>query len=72
MTALPRTFLIRTSDPTQIDPPDLRGFAVQASSMARPEVVGVLEELVVDLVAEEQGTDREPRRRIRSRWPCAR
>ena len=60
-TALPRTFLIRTSDPTQIDHPDLRGFAVQACSVAKlEETVGVLEELVVDLVDEEQRSDREP------------
>jgi hypothetical protein len=30
MTALSRMFMIRTSDPTRIDLPNLRGFSVEA------------------------------------------
>ncbi len=41
---------MRISDPTQIDHPQLREFAVQAAWVAKlKEAVGVLEELVVDL-----------------------
>ncbi len=51
----------RSNDPTQIDHPDLREFAVQAAWVAKLEdAVGVLEELVVDLVDEEQRSELEP------------
>jgi len=43
--------MMRISDPIQIDHPDHREFGVQASWVAKLEdAVGVLEELVVDLV----------------------
>ena len=53
--------MTRINDPTQIDHPDLREFAVQAAWVAKLEdAVEVREELVVDLVDEEQRSDREP------------
>ena len=53
--------MTRISDPTQIDHPDLREFALQAAWVAKLEdAVGVLEELVVDLVDEEQRSELEP------------
>ncbi len=53
--------MTQISDPTQIDHPDLREFAVQAAWVANLEdAVGVFEELVVDLVDEEQCSDLEP------------
>jgi hypothetical protein len=59
--ALPGLQMTRISDPTQVDHPDLREFAVQAAWVAKLEdAVGVLEELVVDLVDEEQRSDLEP------------
>src|SRR5687768_11142356 len=58
---LPRTLMRRISDPTQIDHPALREFAVQAAWVAKLEdAVGVLEELAVDLVNAEQRSDVEP------------
>jgi hypothetical protein len=51
----------RISDPTQIDHPALREFAIQAAWVAKLEdAVEVLEELVVDLVDEEQRSELEP------------
>jgi hypothetical protein len=53
--------MTRISDPTQIDHPDLREFAVMANGVAKLEdAVGVREEFVVDLVDEEQRSDLEP------------
>jgi hypothetical protein len=53
--------MTRISDPTQIDHPDLREFAVMATWVAKLEdAVGVREEFVVDLVDEEQRSDLEP------------
>ena len=53
--------MTRVNDPTQVDHPDIREFAVQAAWVAKLEdAVGVLEEFVVDLVNEEQRSDREP------------
>jgi hypothetical protein len=50
--------MTRISDPTQIDHPDLREFAVQAAWVAKlEEAEGVLEELVVDLVDEDRPAD---------------
>lgn len=51
----------RTSDPTLVDHPQLREFAVQAAWVAKLEdAVGVLEELVVDLVDDEHRSNLEP------------
>jgi hypothetical protein len=53
--------MTRISDPTQIDHPDLREFAVMATWVAKLEDAGgVREELVVDLVDEEQRSKLEP------------
>jgi hypothetical protein len=52
--------MTRINDPTQIDHADFREFAVQAAWLAKLEdAVGVLEELVVDLVDEEQRSELE-------------
>jgi hypothetical protein len=52
---------MRTSDPTHIDHPELREFAIQAAWVAKLEdAVGVLEELVVDLMDQEQRAELEP------------
>ena len=59
-TALPRTFSIRTSDPTEIDHPDCREFADQFVWVATLEAGGDLEELVFNLVGEERRWNREP------------
>jgi hypothetical protein len=57
---LPRMLLMRISDPTQIDHPQLREFAVQAAWVAKlEEAVGVLEELVVDLGDDDRPNDVE-------------
>jgi hypothetical protein len=51
---------MRSEDPTSIDHPDLRDFAVQAAWVARLEAaVGVLEDLVVDLGDEEPSSESE-------------
>ena len=51
---------MRISDPTQIDHPQLREFAVQAAWVAKlEEAVGVLEELVVDLGDDDRPNDVE-------------
>src|SRR5687768_14809879 len=53
--------MTRITDPTQVDHPELREFAIQAASVAKLEdAVGVLEDLVVDLADEELGSDVEP------------
>ena len=58
--APPRMLMTRASDPTQIDHPDFRKFAIQAAWVAKLEdAVEVLEELVVDLVDEGQSSDAE-------------
>ncbi len=50
--------MTRISDPTQIDHLELREFAVQAAWVAKlEEAVGVLEELVVDFVADDRPDD---------------
>jgi hypothetical protein len=50
-----------TCDPTQIDHPVLREFAVQAVWVAKlEEAVGVLEELIVGIVEEGRPPDKEP------------
>src|SRR5215203_5808448 len=52
--------MTRISDPTQIDHAVLREFAVQAAWVAQLEdAVGVLEELVVDLVDDERRLELE-------------
>jgi hypothetical protein len=58
--SLSETRMKRTSDPTEIDHPALREFAMQAAWVAQMEnAVGVLEELVSDLVDEEQSSNLE-------------
>jgi hypothetical protein len=53
--------MARIDDPTRIDLLELREFAVQAAWVAKLEgAVGVLEELVVDLVDDDQPADAEP------------
>jgi hypothetical protein len=53
--------MTRSDDPTQIDHADLRNLAVSAAWVAKLEdAVGVLEELAVDLVDEEQRAELEP------------
>jgi hypothetical protein len=53
--------MTRIDDPTQIDHPDLRDFAVQAAWVAQlKDAVEVLEEIVIDLVDEEQRSELEP------------
>ena len=53
--------MTRIDDPTQIDHPDLREFAIQATWVAKLEdAVEVLEELAVDLVDAEQRSELEP------------
>jgi len=53
--------MTRINDPTQIDHAALREFAVQAGWVAKLEdAVGVLEDLAVDLVDEEQRSELEP------------
>src|SRR5215216_3474150 len=52
------TPMIRISDPTQIDHPDLREFAVQAAWVAKLEdAIGVLEELVIDVVDDDRSVE---------------
>jgi hypothetical protein len=52
--------MTRTTDPTQIDHPDLRDFAVMAAWVAKLEdAVEILEELVVDLVDEARRAELE-------------
>jgi hypothetical protein len=59
--ALLGIFMTRTSDPSQIDHPVLRAFAVQAAWVAKLEdAVEVLEDLTVDLVDEAQRSELEP------------
>src|SRR5215208_4644423 len=59
--SLSGTRMMRISDPIQIDHPAIRVFAVQAAWVAKLEdAVGVLEELVVDLMDEGQRLDLEP------------
>ena len=50
--------MTRIDDPTQIDHPKLRDFAIQAAWVAKlEEAVGVLEELVVDLGDDDRPAD---------------
>jgi hypothetical protein len=59
--ALPGMPVTRTTDPAQIDHPDLRAFAVQAAWVAKLEdAVEVLEDLAVDLMDEEHRSELEP------------
>jgi hypothetical protein len=52
--------MTRIDDPTQIDHPDLREFAVQAAWVAKLEdAVEVLDELVADFVDDEQRPELE-------------